>query len=159
MFFKMFVVQIVLAYRTFLLWPRPDLDNKQSCTMNTWVVRYQGPECIYLGGRTSDHQHNAIALDHLLYTIRNLFFHDDDYECHPQTLGPLPNINLICPASESRKIWVRTHIFLPLGQKEIRNTVVAGKTELVEIRNIVVAGKTELVEIRNIVVAEKAEQV
>ncbi len=79
----------------------------------------------------SDHQHNAIALDHLLYTIRNLFFHDDYDEYHPQTLGPLPIINLICPESESSKIWVGTHIFLPLGQKEIRNIVVAGKAEQV----------------------------
>ena len=70
-----------------------------------------------------------LALGHLLYTIRNLFFHDDDndddddhhhHDYHPQTLGPLPIISLICPESESSIIWLRTHLFLPLGQKEIR---------------------------------------
>ena len=61
------------------------------------------------------------ALDHLLNTIRNFDFHDD-HHYHPQTLGPLPIISLVCPELESSKICLRTHLFLPLGQKEIRKT-------------------------------------
>ena len=49
------------------------------------------------------------------------FFHD----YHPQTLGPLPIISLVCPELESSKICLRTHLFLPLGQKEIRSYLVA----------------------------------
>ena len=41
--------------------------------------------------------------------------HVDEY--HPQTLGPHPIISLICPESESSKIWVGT-------QKEIRRSLV-----------------------------------
>ena len=69
-----------------------------------------------------------LALGHLLNTIRNLFFHDDDdddhhhHDYHPQTLGLVPIISFICPESESSIIWLRTHLFLPLGQKEIRKT-------------------------------------
>ena len=74
------------------------------------------------------------ALDHLLYTIRNLVFHDDDdddlHDYHPQTLGPHPIISLICPESESGEILLGTHLFLPLGQKEIRDIVVYRKTGL-----------------------------
>ena len=48
------------------------------------------------------------------------------YSCspgyHPQTLGPLPIISLVCPELESSKICSGTHLFLPLGQKEIRKT-------------------------------------
>ena len=56
-----------------------------------------------------------------LYTIRNFHFHVllllHDY--HLQTLGPLPIISLVCPELESSEICLRTHLFLPLGQKEI----------------------------------------
>ena len=72
---------------------------------------------IYLGGRSErpPARRKKARVDHLLNTIRNLDFHVS-YQYHLQTLGPCPIISLICPEFKSNEIWVRTLLFLPLGQ-------------------------------------------
>ena len=71
---------------------------------------------IYLGGRASAHRTTHPPFK---YNQKLSFLHLHHNKYLNQTSRPIPIISLICPESESIKIWVRTHLFLPLGQKEI----------------------------------------
>ena len=66
---------------------------------------------LYLKGRRVRLPHDALPIK---YNQKFCFLNNKYLN---QTSRPVPIISLVCPELESIKIWVGTHLFLPLGQK------------------------------------------